>query len=48
MHGLRLPENMLECQKLPEPLMAPSTKAEEGKHDENVSQDTGALFESYC
>ena len=46
MHGLHLPEGMLESQKLPEPLVTPSTKAEEGKHDENISPETGTFFES--
>ena len=33
--GIRLPENMRESDKLPEPLFTPATKAEEG-HDENI------------
>ena len=44
MHGLHLPEGMLESQKLPEPLVTPSTKAEEGRHDDNISQETGILL----
>ncbi|WP_432797657.1 phosphoribosylaminoimidazolesuccinocarboxamide synthase [Poriferisphaera sp. WC338] len=35
--GLPLPEGLQECQKLPEPIFTPSTKAEQGLHDENVS-----------
>ena len=35
--GIRLPEGLLESQKLPEPIYTPSTKAEIGDHDENVS-----------
>ncbi|KIM70199.1 hypothetical protein SCLCIDRAFT_1207494 [Scleroderma citrinum Foug A] len=37
MFGIPLPENMLESQRLPEPLVTPSTKAEQGEHDENIS-----------
>ncbi len=36
-NGLKLPEGLKECQKLPEPLFTPSTKAELGDHDENIS-----------
>lgn len=35
--GLQLPENLEQAQKLPEPLFTPSTKAEQGDHDENIS-----------
>lgn len=35
--GFQLPEGMLESEKLPEPLFTPSTKAEIGDHDENIS-----------
>ncbi len=35
--GIRLPEGLQECQQLPEPLYTPSTKAELGDHDENIS-----------
>ena len=34
--GLKLPEGLIESEKLPEPLFTPSTKAEKG-HDENIS-----------
>jgi len=37
MHGMKLPENLLESEKLPEPVFTPSTKAEDGLHDENIS-----------
>ncbi|KAL4252902.1 Phosphoribosylaminoimidazole-succinocarboxamide synthase [Abortiporus biennis] len=36
-HGIKLPEGLVESQKLPEPLFTPSTKAEQGQHDENIS-----------
>ena len=35
--GIVLPEGLQESQKLPEPIYTPSTKAEIGEHDENVS-----------
>ncbi len=37
--GLKLPEGLVECQKLPEPLYTPSTKADLGDHDENINFD---------
>ncbi len=39
MHGTRLPEGLQESDRLPEPVFTPSTKAEVGDHDENVSFD---------
>lgn len=36
--GERLPEGMLECQRFPQPVFSPATKAESG-HDENVTTD---------
>ena len=35
--GIQLPEGLQESEKLPEPIYTPSTKAEIGDHDENVS-----------
>ena len=35
--GIKLPEGLKESDKLPEPIYTPSTKAEIGDHDENVS-----------
>lgn len=35
--GIKLSEGMAESQKLPEPIYTPSTKAEIGLHDENIS-----------
>lgn len=37
--GLPLPEGLKESQKLPEPIFTPSTKAEYGDHDENISYE---------
>ncbi|RPD64472.1 SAICAR synthetase [Lentinus tigrinus ALCF2SS1-7] len=41
-HGIRLPEGLVESQKLPKPLFTPSTKAEQGQHDENISPEQAA------
>ncbi|MDO4415533.1 MAG: phosphoribosylaminoimidazolesuccinocarboxamide synthase [Erysipelotrichaceae bacterium] len=35
--GITLPEGLKECDQLPEPIYTPSTKAEIGDHDENIS-----------
>ena len=40
--GIKLPEGLTEASKLPEPIFTPSTKAELGDHDENIS------FERCC
>lgn len=40
--AIQLPEGLTEASKLPEPLFTPSTKAEIGDHDENIS------FERCC
>jgi phosphoribosylaminoimidazole-succinocarboxamide synthase len=37
MHGTKLPEGLQESAQLPEPVFTPSTKAEIGEHDENIS-----------
>lgn len=35
--GISLPAGLKESQKLPEPIFTPSTKAEDGMHDENIT-----------
>lgn len=40
--GIKLPDGLTEASKLPEPIFTPSTKAELGEHDENIS------FERCC
>lgn len=35
--GIQLPEGLVDSSKLPEPIFTPSTKAEIGDHDENIS-----------
>ena len=37
--GIRLPEGLKESEQLPEPIYTPSTKAELGEHDENISYE---------
>lgn len=37
--GIVLPEGLVEAQKLPEPIFTPSTKAEIGEHDENITNE---------
>jgi phosphoribosylaminoimidazole-succinocarboxamide synthase len=41
MHGTRLPADLQESERLPEPVFTPSTKAEQG-HDENISFSAAA------
>lgn len=36
-HGMNLPEGLVDSDKLPEPIFTPATKAEEG-HDQNLSE----------
>lgn len=37
--GIKLPEGLSESEKFPEPIFTPSTKAEIGEHDENISAE---------
>lgn len=37
--GIELPENLVESEKLPEPIFTPSTKADIGDHDENITEE---------
>ena len=37
-HGMPAPAGLQESQKLEKPLWTPSTKAEQGEHDENISK----------
>lgn len=38
--GIKLPPNLKESDKLPEPIFTPATKAEKGDHDENIGFDS--------
>lgn len=40
--GQPLPPGLLESSELPEPIFTPATKAEHGRHDENISFETMA------
>jgi phosphoribosylaminoimidazole-succinocarboxamide synthase len=40
--GIKLPAGLKQCQKLPEPIFTPSTKAERGTHDENIGFEEAA------
>lgn len=42
--GIRLPEGLVESSKLEQPIFTPSTKAELGTHDENISFDEMAAL----
>ena len=42
--GIRLPAGLQESAKLPEPIFTPSTKAEIGDHDENVTFEQGIAY----
>ncbi|MBR6230400.1 MAG: phosphoribosylaminoimidazolesuccinocarboxamide synthase [Lachnospiraceae bacterium] len=42
--GIKLPEGLKESEKLPEPIYTPSTKAEIGDHDENISYEQSVEY----
>ena len=42
--GIVLPEGLKESDKLPEPIYTPSTKAELGEHDENISYEQSVEY----
>lgn len=46
--GIKLPEGLKECQKLPEAIYTPSTKAEIGDHDENISFEQSIAYLEKC
>ena len=39
MCGVKIPDGMREHEKFPTPILTPSTKAEQGAHDENISRE---------
>ncbi|KAF9779279.1 phosphoribosylaminoimidazole-succinocarboxamide synthase [Thelephora terrestris] len=43
-HKITMPSGLVESQKLTSPLFTPSTKAEIGEHDENISPEQGATL----
>jgi len=46
--GIKLPEGLKESEKLPEPIYTPSTKAEIGDHDENISFEQSVVVLEKC
>lgn len=38
-HGIKVPEGLKESEAFPQPIYTPSTKAEQGEHDENIHPD---------
>ena len=45
-HGVKVREGYVESSKLDEPLFTPSTKANQGEHDENISPSQGTSLPS--
>ncbi|KAL1684142.1 hypothetical protein EV122DRAFT_257151 [Schizophyllum commune] len=43
-HGMPAPAGLVESQKFPEPIFTPSTKADQGAHDENISAEQAAAL----
>ncbi|CAN3369590.1 phosphoribosylaminoimidazole-succinocarboxamide synthase [Diutina catenulata] len=41
-HGQKMPAGLQESEAFPHPIFTPSTKAEQGEHDENISRDQAA------
>ncbi|KAK4466702.1 putative phosphoribosylaminoimidazole-succinocarboxamide synthase [Cladorrhinum samala] len=41
-HGLPMPAGLQQCSRFPQPIYTPSTKAELGQHDENISPEQAA------
>jgi phosphoribosylaminoimidazole-succinocarboxamide synthase len=42
--GIPLPEGLVESDRLPDPIFTPSTKAEQGAHDENIDFDAAVML----
>jgi phosphoribosylaminoimidazole-succinocarboxamide synthase len=40
--GVKLPSGLKQCDRLPEPIFTPATKAPQGQHDENISFEQAA------
>lgn len=43
-HGIELPAGLRQCERLPNPLYTPSTKAAAGEHDENIHPSKAAAL----
>lgn len=42
--GNKLPDGLQNCEKLPEPIVTPTTKAPVGEHDQNVTREEAAKY----
>jgi phosphoribosylaminoimidazole-succinocarboxamide synthase len=47
-NGMQMPNGLKESQKLETPLWTPSTKAEPGEKDENITPEQGLFYRSHC
>lgn len=45
-HSIPMPAGLVESQKLSKPIFTPSTKADQGEHDENIHPDKGGYHYS--
>lgn len=43
-HGMQVNAGLRECEDMGTPLWTPSTKAEAGEHDENISHQEGKVI----
>lgn len=43
-HGMKVKEGLKESESFGEPIWTPSTKAEQGEHDENISPEKGKFY----
>ena len=48
MHGIPLEREYVESSQLDVPLFTPSTKADQGEHDENISPARGTYYPGLC
>ena len=47
-HGIPLEREYVESSQLDVPLFTPSTKADQGEHDENISPERGTYHPGLC
>lgn len=47
-HGMKVMEGLRESESFGEPIWTPSTKAEQGEHDENISPEKGTLTTNFA
>ena len=46
--GVQMPDGMKEHQKFAEPILTPSTKADFGEHDEDISREEDSFTRNCC